>query len=245
MSTDKIIDKIRKLLALSQSNNPNESAAAAAMAAQLMQQHNLEEAQLRVEQDAPAEPIADEVVHSAKHRVPWQGRLASGLAKSLGCHMFWLGGDVKVFGRLSDTRTVTYMFQFLTKEINRLADAAVARGDMPNPAHYGASSLRTWKNAFRFGAALAIYERLVAQRKAYVQETAANVSGCQALALVRKDSEELDSAYKAFSSNFVKGKPVYIRSVDGYHAGQRAGENVSLGGGPRLGAAPNKISARS
>ena len=48
MQDEKIIDKVRKLLLLSQSSNPNESASDAAKAQALIQQYNLELSQIQV-----------------------------------------------------------------------------------------------------------------------------------------------------------------------------------------------------
>lgn len=243
MNIDHIIDKIRKLLALSTSSNEHEAASAAAKAAQLMAEYQLEDAQLRVEdkEGHEAEPIVQEQIDTAGRIIHWRGSIASALAKSLGCHSWYSGSNIKLFGRPSAIRTVSYMFQYLTSEVERLACEAWNNNE-PNITY---DSARRWKNAFRIGAATTISNRLREQRKQ--QETARDIAkaaggeGSQALVLLKREDAEVETAYKVLSARFRKVNGPAITSRGGYAAGQAAGANVSLSTGARLGAAPNKI----
>jgi hypothetical protein len=242
MSREKIVDRIRKLLALSRSSNENEAATAAARAAELMREHQIEEAQLRVEDpSAVKEPIERAAIDKATRRIRWKGTLAAALAKSLGCHMWWEGPTIKVLGRQSAARTMFYMYGYLVAEIDRLAEEQYrATGLALLPA-----GVVGWKNGFRRGAADTISIRLSSERHKHEASTAAQLaagaSTSAALMVIKKDQTEVDLAWKEMSKGFGSVSRGKVTNADGYRAGVDAGRNVSLGGGKGLGSAAGKL----
>ena len=89
--TDKVLSRVRKLLALAESPNVHEAASAAARAQELISQHRLE-AVLEAEdaaatQDA-ADPIGQETLETSKRLRRWKTVLAGGLARANGCIAF-------------------------------------------------------------------------------------------------------------------------------------------------------------
>lgn len=151
MNHDKVIDKIKKLLALSTSSNEHEAALAAANAAALMQQHQISTAVLEAsgKNERTNEPVGEFTAGDKLDKVVvWKGELALALAESLGCSMFWqfrselvvVDGNAvpnkdgtaktvrvvfaQIVGHEAEAQTVDYLYRYLTNEINRLADAA-------------------------------------------------------------------------------------------------------------------------
>jgi len=239
---EKALDKIRKLLRLSKSANEHEAANAAARAAELMAQHELSEAELRVtDGDVKAEPIGDEKIDGETHKSAsnWKGVVANGLAKSMGCRMYWTGGAIKIFGRTSNIQAVSYTYQYLIAEIERLCDerwATVKGQTWDHP--------KAWRMGFRLGASQTVYSRLVQQAvqkeaqqkvasKMFELAGAASVQS-QALVLVKRDELEVINAYKAKSKGFKSKGYASTKSASGYHEGRAAGEGISLGGGKGL-----------
>ncbi len=233
--SEKIIDRIKKLLSLSESTNENEAALAAARAAELMLKHEIKAAQLCVED---AEDVDTVRVDESKQIVHWKSNLMAGLARSLGC-MFFLqkhrqAGKVttryNVAGQPSKVDTISYMYSYLVEEINRLADFAYRRRlhrhhriGMPVP------SARGWKNAFRLGAAATISERLEAQRKE--THKAAEDDGQGAALVVVKQAEKAVDLYVARKyPRMGKSAGATYSSGSGYGAGKEAGKSVGLGG---------------
>lgn len=234
-----IIERIRKLLALA-GNNPNaeEAATAAAMAQDLMAKHHLAEVQLRVETNEPAEPIDHSRVDIGDAKLPgWKSRLISAMrflgvnpwtepARQAGVKTHF----VRLFGRKSDVEAANYILQYLMAEVERLSQRE-ARSD------------RAYRNAFRLGAATTVYMRLQAAKKGEEKPTDE-----RALAIVTKDDEELQAAYKVMAkANHlrVQSSPT-CRSGDGYAAGKKAGESISIPGQERrkgLGKAPMQLGA--
>jgi len=256
MTQEKIIGRIRKLLDMSCSDNPHEAALAAERAADLMAEHELTEAQVRIAEavSSPAEPIVRGVpiegaeARRAKKRVAWKGTIAGALARSMGCHWYWNGPRVQLFGRESAVQSVSYTYQYLTREINRLCEATWAREGVD--AVVAGHSARAWKNSFRIGAASAIashlYERETrAPRSASPRpaRSAASSTPSTALALVQHEQDEVDAAYSSHSKNFGSARGIgVVRSRTGYSVGRAAGEKIHLGGGRAgLSAPPRQV----
>jgi hypothetical protein len=84
-----IVDKVKKLLALSKSSNPNEAAAAAARAAELMFEHKIEAADLEITGGAkrPVEAVTEATLSNGDWREFWKGQLAEAVARSMSCRV--------------------------------------------------------------------------------------------------------------------------------------------------------------
>lgn len=116
-----ILSKVRKLLALTRSNNEHEAAAALARAQSIMQKHDIEEDMLGVEKpdeevvDPPGDPLWD-----GKRRANWLGSLGEVLAKANGCDVYWCGSILHIVGRRNDLARVRILFKAGTREIDSL-----------------------------------------------------------------------------------------------------------------------------
>lgn len=241
MSHDKIIDRIRKLLALSKSANEHEAAMAAGQAADLMLKHEIEEASLCDAEDTP-EGVESETLEKGKQHTSWKRVLANGLCQSFGCQSYGdrLSGMAKtiIVGQPSKLATIRYMYQYLVAEIERLANATYRAH-----ARFTTESARSWKNAFRLGASSAIYKRLLAQREE--THAAARIAGQGSALVVVKRSEEAVAAYiKKAVPNLRSSGRASCSSRSGFGAGKSAGERVSLGGGHGLGAGTKQLGGR-
>jgi hypothetical protein len=215
-----VIDKVKKLLALSKSTNPHEAATAAARAAELMFEHKLEAADLELsgEGKRPVEAVTEATLHQGKWREFWKGNLANAVAQAMGCRVYWLGSHLQIIGRKSDTETVRYLYGFLVLEIERMA-AETWRERSAQVREHGTK----WKNAFRWGAVHAIAVRLREQGGAR-----AATANAGALVLLRKDEAEVDDAMKRLKLRRLSCTAA--SSEDGYAEGHRAGRALELSG---------------
>jgi hypothetical protein len=170
---EKIIDRVRKLFALSEgAGSEHEAASAAARATQLIAEYQLTEAQLRVDDATlPPEPIEKsarlepDAPLTGRKRVAWKETIALAVAKDLGVRMHWnwtkdwnKGGhngrkysDVRGFGRESAIQTWRYTCQYLWNTIDELAEAQTVASWQ---------SVRAYRNAYRVGCASRIAERI-------------------------------------------------------------------------------------
>jgi len=223
---DEVIERIRKLLALAGgSANEHEAAVAASCAADMMDRYHLERAQVEVGTgERVISPIEDEALGDGADRVvQWRLQLASALAKIHGCRAYWCRG-VTMLGRRDDIRAIGYSYAYLSNEVDLLAEKAwQAQSDKARP--------RAWKNAFRVGCVDRIAVRL---REARQRE--AGPSSAAALAILRRDHEEVETKWAAYlaEGTMQKASPATVSSHMGYTAGQEAGDGVRLDGGPAL-----------
>ena len=232
MTREKIVDKIRKLRALSEkAGTEHEAASAAAMATRMMLEHRIAEVELEDEDDGEAQPIEETHVDERgvggyKTKLPrWRGDLFNGIALALSCRSIYWGRTISVIGPRDSAQTVVYLYKYLWREIWRLSNEAVARGEN------GAVGSRKWKNAFRNGAAHVVVRRLRDERKAVEQETVDR--GCTALVL-RSDAERSQAWMEEKHDGLRKMGRVSISSGSGYSAGAAAGRRVNLSGGKGL-----------
>jgi hypothetical protein len=229
LTQTEIAAKIRKLLALADgAGTEAEAANAAARAAALMAQYQIEQADVdELVRDAE-DPMVRVDSESSGRLAGWRKQLASGIASGCGCSVILVrsrAGETTLsfFGRTSDVQAAIYMFGALSTEIERLARR--------NAAGNGAA----YVNAYKLGAATTINRRLRAQREETIEQ--ARASGVSSAALV-KVNDSCVVAHK-FAEKLL-GKigsctPTRYSSGSGYGAGQRDGRDVKLGGGAALG----------
>lgn len=158
-TTDRILDRVRKLLALSErAGTPEEAGTAFATAQKLIAQHALSEEQIRQARirevgGRPDEPVLSRMIWTAQGGggVPtWVAIIAGVLCDVNGCDalVYRSSASVKAWGRASDLDLVAELLGAVVGQI----DAMAARC----PAAKG----RTGKNNYRLGAAQVVCERL-------------------------------------------------------------------------------------
>lgn len=240
MSTDKIIDRIQKLLALARNaGTEHEAANAALRARELMRQHDLDEASLRVDDASKqAEPIEHGfTLTDTKKRVMWHGQLALGVAALYDCRAWTNGGadstdrGMRLFGRKSAVSAASYTFHYLVREVEDLCDRLA-----PNEG-------KAYRNAFRLGAASRLRDRMQveirrrdAKERSATSHTDFDSKNEQALAIVLRDRNDVIAAYEVFSKaqGFVTQRGAHYSSGNGFAAGKAAGDTVQINGGRGL-----------
>lgn len=253
-TSEKAFQQIKKLLKLAKSDNANEAELAAARAQELMLYHQIDAADIDLtegEAPRPKEEIGRETLDSGKQRrTIWKGRLASAVAKGFGCRMYWQGKHTIIVGRPSDVQTVKYLYDFLVRELERLA----ADDFMMYKLEGGNVHGKTWKTNFYDGAVEAIDVRLYEQRQEIfnkvrdeaeaveADETATTGAKCTALARVREldrleeETRELNEYYKNIFGPR-GGRSITVNRTYNHNArsaGRAAGNNVRLSGGRPL-----------
>lgn len=183
--TERIIDKIRKLLALAaDATEPNEAALAAERAQALMIEHAIEEEAVRGKDPSagPSEPIETEILwdyrvpkkwmdgtpRMAPSKIPsWHVQLAGAMARSFLCRIYYTSGrEITMVGRRSAREVFRATYLYVRGEVEKLCDSGwkaerrervIAEAGACAPS--GAAALR-WKTAFYSGAVSTISVRL-------------------------------------------------------------------------------------
>lgn len=120
---DRILEKVKKCLARSTSDNPNEAEIALRMARKLMDQHQLDL------QDVKASEVHEEVIDAeTKKRPPvWKTRLAMVCAEAFGCEVIisagWFGCNFKVIGVDSAPSLAVYAYEVLLRQLQHARKA--------------------------------------------------------------------------------------------------------------------------
>lgn len=186
---DKIVDKVRKLLRLSESSNPHEAALAASRAQDLIDQHRLQRALLDSSDDVKESPSdGGQVDSDDTYLDQWRIRLASVLAKHNGCRVYISVGarvrryrrkEINVVGAPSDVETVRLLFDLLAQDVRRLCKL--------NSKGQG----WTWQNNYRVGVVQGIEDSLKDQDQRFRASTLSNLTGLE-LVVVQSALQRLD-----------------------------------------------------
>lgn len=253
MTREKVISKIKKLLELSNSNNEHEAAQAAAMAAELKLKHQIEEADISEEEfDEIDEPVEDHVIDEMGRTLHWKFEISNGLCKAFGCKAYYQNisyprygsrqkreSKFRVVGQRSNIDAIKYMYKYLTSEVERLTHKAYHEEVSECQKSYvSPPSARTWKRAFRLGAATVISHRLAEQRKKTFEK--AKLEG-KSNALVALDKQA--SAVKEYvkSLRLQRGSVPYYTSRSGFSAGAEAGRSIPLGSSKKIGSGSKQL----
>lgn len=256
--TEKIVDRIKKLLALSRSSNEHEAASAAAKAHKLMMEHSIDQAALR--KNKPPRVIEFSIGEETRP-YEWRLVLIGGLAEAFGCEYYYQ--DVMGKSRIGPRKArfmfigpeiqkdaISYMHDFLIKDINRLANKAwryevkaYVESEIPEECR---PSAHGWKLSFRFGAAQVIANRLIEHYASWKKEQKKEKNE-QALVLVKETEALVKQAYEEIKKkhnlrSFSHGRGQVLQS--GYDAGQKAGKDIKLASGKTLGAPAKQLKGK-
>lgn len=221
-----LLERVRKLLALTSSPNVHEAATAAALAQTLIARHRLQ-GWLDAEQTQASALEAiddgrDAPLEVSRRLRKWKVVLASTLAEANGCVAYTLqrGADeaICVVGRPSDRQAVQALWNGLVARIEWLS------------ATHGAGEDRRWHEAFRVGVVAAVAEKLAAVEGQLRDEL-------PQAALVRLDPATLAQrrALEQFVAERLKlGKGRSLRfDAAAWAQGQEAGKALQLPPGRR------------
>jgi len=238
MNREKIIDRVRKLLALATSNNTHEAAAAAAAAQALMSAHRIASAECEAP-EASDIGLHDSAPLGRRRLDQWRWQMAWGVCKPNGCvpTTIWDDHDHLVLcfvGHAPDAQAARYLWQYLVREIDRLAKAEAheLRQMGGAPANW-----RTWYNSFRMGAVMVLSVRLLRTAK-QAQHTASS------RAIARLDDHEAQArefAREKLGVTYSDAKLKASLSSDGFDAGRDAGARIPLSAAPGRELGPPKL----
>lgn len=169
---ERVIERVKKLLALSTSPNENEAAAAAEKAQALLAEYNLSIADLKTGEKKEDEVYFDEDAEMTDSR-PWRRQLAAMTAKMFFCTHFFMfhyfdnprnkvgykRRDQHIFvGSRGNAEVARLMFEYFNSTIERLAreagrNEARRRSSFENSFKHAAANRLCWRIKERIDAA--------------------------------------------------------------------------------------------
>ena len=174
MTHEQALERVRKLLALAESDNPHEAALAMGRAQALMESHRISMAALDDSPDDEPIQLWDDPLDS-RVRATWKKRLGMTLCTANGCAIYNSSGALVITGRASNVQTVRYLYRYCVRAIDRLTRSN------------GAGNGRTWMNNYRLGCVDAIAKAIRAEREAEQSRMRQTVSNDES-ALIRVDA---------------------------------------------------------
>lgn len=219
-----VADKVRKLLALSQSSNPHEAAAAAAAAERLMQAHRLSEAEL----GDPGDPSPIESEDFERMRaglVTWRALLANEIARLHGCALLERrpAGQPRpvtllIYGEPGDVAAVRVLYSWARREVEAVTTKSCRLGGLRG------TDRETWRNSFRLGCVTGICDGMIEAARRVRADASST-----ALAVVDQRLARADQAV----AGEVNVKPPHVQhgrlDTQAFGAGERAGRALERG----------------
>jgi hypothetical protein len=225
--TERILDRLSKLLAMRDGGTEAEAEVAALRAAELMARYQLTEADVpRPRADKPGVEsgrIDDEEGAPLARFSQWRKQLGIAVANVFGARMYtWVEGRTKymsmrMVGPRDSVNTARYMYMALEKEVGRQARAAMRR--------HGEDS-SSWRRNYALSMVLRIGERLK-EGRATAMQTATET----ALVWVDMQKQAIDEECNKLGLR--TSRPRGGDRPDARRVGYRDGANVDIGDASR------------
>lgn len=210
MTKEKILNKIKNLLDLSNSSNEHEAKAAALKAQELMVKYDIDSSLI-----VDTNPYENEISHiicsdDGKHTMKkWRILLAPVIANNFRCKIYYMDNNVVFYGHKQDAEIAAEVFKFLYSTGNKLAVRFY------NKYRKEGKSTKGIMNAYLQGFAKGVKEDLEKQ--------------CTALMIITP--QEVTNSFEEMTKSW-KTKNVTINHAndsEAYLTGKKEGKGVSSG----------------
>lgn len=232
MTEEKIIDRIRGLLAKAESSEFEEEAAAFLdKATDLMAKYRVDEAVLAAAGKAANDPVDRAFIDLSGYHSP-KGSLAVHLAEALDCHVLWAHGGPRgskrlaIVGHVSDLATFEALMTSLELQLDR---------ELHKVSGYSSGDTRARRTSFANGWVRKVGNRIKAHLASAVDTAVAEAEAEDASSSVALVLAERRDVVADKYQEFYKTKPRYTRSsrgssrYDAYAAGSAAGARADIG----------------
>jgi hypothetical protein len=215
-----LVEKVRKLLALSESSNEHEAALAAEKAQELMLRYGIDMAQVAIAAGASTIGIDDARVETRLD--PWRRQLADSIAKSMGGRVVFTRNYrtahvMSFFGPAGTAQSIAALYHHLEAQL--VTTSAIATANRAEKRVHG----RTYRTSFLLGAVDRLDRRL-ARHRTDVQTDA----NSQALVII---GSALDRAIEERFGRLRIERDAHPTSLHwkAYTRGEKAAATVDLG----------------
>ena len=239
---EKVLDRVKKLLALAADGRgatEAEAASAAAKAAALLAEHNLTAADIADVGETVDEVIEDKV--ESEDSRPWRRPIAGAVARLYFCTYLYemkyymtsdracgyIRKDVHSFiGKKHNTMVARMMFDYLTVTIDKLA----REGARSQPVKERASYVTAFRKACAIRLANRIYDMYTKAKRGTTQDEYGKNKNVPALVSLYESSEKAVEAYKQakYPETGHGRRDNQASNLAGMSDGRKAGDSISL-----------------
>jgi hypothetical protein len=228
---ERLLGKIRALLAKAESTEFGEEAEAlSARAQELMAKYSIDHALLAAESGHTEEPCGRRIAVDNPYEAP-KASLLQTVAQANRCRIIWSKelGLITVIGFPADLDAVELLFTSLLVQANSAMLRAGAKRDSS-----GRSRTRAFRQSFLVSYAIRIGERLSeatdnAEQQAAEQQAAASAGGRDLVPFLAARHQAVDDAVDAmFGDTLTRSHAVRATDAEGWHSGRAAADMASL-----------------
>ena len=231
MNQSEIESKIRKLLALSESDNPHEAAAAAARAQQLITKYKIEK-MIEAGEDFEIPEIGAQIdfplfSYTTQRPPKWKWRIACAIAMANNCQP-WHGrsGGRKIcfcIGGAEDAAHAQSLYDYVERLITKMRDKK-------RPIYVTGGKKRSWNHSFETGASLEIWERLSQQTSSMRDKLEASQESSVALQKIDETMQAIDGWMEKEGMSFQhRRRRISVGEAGAFACGRDAGKSINLG----------------
>ena len=233
MTGAELIERIKKLKALEESNRVGEAAAAAAKVQQLLAEHNLTLLDLETEKEP-------DYINKGftGFNAEWKRQLFFALGSMNFCRAILnkRSGIMHLVGQAHEVEVVNYLYVTLSRQINRLCDESWNVEKREHPTERA----RSWKDSFRKGAVVEIRNRLREEWAEFRDRSS------ESTALVFDRGAKVKEAFKGYYPHTGTHRSAPASNGFGFSGGKAAAGGMSLHrpvGGGNTGVGPKALTA--
>lgn len=248
-----VVERIQKLLALSESANEHEAGLAAAKAAELLMKYNLTMDKVELSPEEVEVGYETMLYVNTKKAQRWEQRLAYDVARFHFCEVLVSPHHIYFVGREANREVAMYVFTQLAERLHKLArketrayikrqkgfwnEARALHPELPEFDHRihlkGANHHKAWRAAWLDGAVSGIRDQLETQRTAKATE------GSKALVVVR--GQEVSEFVEQQFPNTRKKAARQTRNWDAFVQGVDQGKNMQIQPGLSVGSKQDQL----
>ncbi len=228
----KILDQIKKLFALSKSNNPNESALAFSKAQELMLKYNIEQSNLVKDQ---IEDIIEIDFEMSKRFTAPNESLAYWIGEAFFCKPIKIRGlhtKLRFIGTKSDIAVASYIYDFVMNLSEKYAVDYVNDLKKKNPNKDWRGKVAKIKQDHSFGFIVAITEKLKKIKEEKMMNNHPEIVVQNALMVVKNDliSQYIANQYKNLREGNKNNTVSYNKRhfENGFEKGEKTGLHKGL-----------------
>ena len=240
----KIISRVNQLRAISRSTHSKaEAETTLALAAKLIAEYQLSEAQIEAETGKTDDPIdleSEHIIYESGRITPWKSELSVGIAKLNGLFIYnaLVRGveshrkrtRYRIIGKKSNIAIAMYMWQYLLDEISQLVNDYVPGGKK--------RGVNPEKESWCLGCVRGFLDKMNREKQQAMQQATST-----AMVLVSNQAKEAEEAFLTKTGISIR-KNTYqskARVTDTFYSGYRKGQTLSVNPGMNGGAESKKL----
>lgn len=225
LPNEKVIDLIRKCLALSHSPNENEAALALSKAQELLEKYNLSMSEVSVEDHKIPDIVQGDISYEGED---WIRRLYVAVAEHNFCKVVshQSKGISSIIGRFVNMEATVEMALWIKDQMERISRTELSKVSKYEIDEFGRFTGRvTNKRAYKASFMLGMVSRLRARLEEMSEQRKVEVPSLRALTInLLKEAELQRHIFYPYLVNIRTS----VTNTDAFHRGQEAANNVGL-----------------